>query len=189
MTEPDLQPLSQWKVTALGVQLNANGRINATQFEGTAMDLTTWALISVYAVNNNEPTCVVLLDQLARNIHERVTMPIDTFNAYETNGWIRRVDIASPQNIFPVKSMWRTTALGFANLGARSAFRLPDTIWMVQSVHLCAQYGMSQCMRFLNLSEHRRNPQARQNQPRYPMHRIVTYLRNGWIERIDPPSD
>lgn len=187
MTQPLLQSLSLWKVTALGMQQQANGRINAQHFEGTAVDHTTWALIAIFASDNNSPLHVTLQDQfagpVALQLSIRVRIPIDTFNAYEANQWIERADVRSPHDRMPVKSMWKITALGAANINPRNALSTPDIIWMVQSMHLSPQNNMAQCIRFLNVSQHRID--GSRHQPRYEMRKIAEYVRNGWLERVD----
>ena len=117
--------------------------------------------------------------------HDRLEIPIDTMNTYVRNQWVRRVDVDSPQLMFPPQSMWKITTAGMANIAPNIALFLvdPNTIWMVRSVHLSPQNNMAQCIRFLNFTLFQQD--GSRQEPRYELHKIAEYMREGWIERVD----
>jgi len=185
MPEPRLNSVSVWRLTALGLQLNAQGRMNARHFEAipNAYVARTWALISLNTYCNNSQTVVTLLNQFSGPHGYRVRIPLDTWDTYVTNQWIRRVDVADLQRLMPVKSVWKITPAFTANIPAPHNLLAPDTLWMVQSLNLSPNNCMAQCIRLLNLTQYELN--GERHMPRYQADMICEYALDGWLERVD----
>ena len=185
MSEPSLNSVSVWRLTALGLQLNAQGRMNARHFEDIPRShvARTWALISLNAYSNNMQTVVTLLNQFSGPDGYRVRIPLHTWNTYVTNQWIRRVDVADLQRLMPVKSVWKITPAFIANIAPPHMLLAPDTLWMVQSLNLSPNNGMAQCIRLMNLTQYRRT--GDRQVPRYQVDAICQYVLDGLLERVD----
>ena len=199
------RPLNSiWKCTESAREFNPDtGMIIAELFDGTNAH-SYWILVGfsptgeelINAGGELQPTEVmVTLKAQSRPVHggELVRIPLDTWNTYETNGWIIRVDMPSPQEVFPIYSMWKITDQGQANVDRMLGpfTTRADTIWMVHSILADPGTCMRQRILLLNITRAKQLQIPLDTQTptrelrRLCLHAMNLYRIMGWIERVD----
>ena len=108
-----------------------------------------------------------------------------TVMRYYRRYWIRRVDVRRPEETFPIRSVWRITQAGVANIRIQRMIRNPDHNWQVREIYLDPDRHMRMtiCMDNQTSRENGQNMVCR-----YDIGMLFYWLSEGWIERVDNVS-
>ena len=112
-------------------------------------------------------------------------MRLATAMRYYRSGWILRSDVRRPENTFPIRSVWRITQAGAANITIRRMIRNPDHNWVVREIYLDPDRHMRMTI-YIDNQTSRENGQTMVC--RFDIGMLFYWLSEGWIERVDNVS-
>ena len=174
-----------FRFTPQGIALNQNtGLINARLLRN--MHPQDNFIVTAFAstdAHNHEMLRFVSQAPNGQNIISIVRLA--TAMRYYRNGWILRSDVRRPENTFPIRSVWRITQAGAANITIRRMIRNPDHNWVVREIYLDPDRHMRMTI-YIDNQTSRENGQIMVC--RYDIGMLFYWLSEGWIERVDNVS-
>ena len=174
-----------FRFTPQGIAWNQNtGLINARLLSN--MHPQDNFIVTAFASTDQHNHMMIRFVSQAANGQNNISiLRLATAMRYYRNGWILRSDVRRPENTFPIRSVWRITQAGAANITIRRMIRNPDHNWVVREIYLDPDRHMRMTI-YIDNQTSRENGQIMVC--RYDIGMLFYWLSEGWIERVDNVS-
>ena len=174
-----------FRFTPQGIAWNQNtGLINARLLRN--MPPQDNFIVTAFASTDQHNHMMIRFVSQAANGQNNISiLRLATAMRYYRNGWILRSDVRRPENTFPIRSVWRITQAGAANITMQRMIRNPDHNWVVREIYLDPDRHMRMTI-YIDNQTSRENGQIMVC--RYDIGMLFYWLSEGWIERVDNVS-
>lgn len=174
-----------FRFTPQGIAWNQNtGLINARLLRNMPPQ-DNFIVTAFASTDQHNHMMIRFVSQGANGQNTISILRLATAMRYYRNGWILRSDVRRPENTFPIRSVWRITQAGAANITIRRMIRNPDHNWVVREIYLDPDRHMRMTI-YIDNQTSRENGQIMVC--RYDIGMLFYWLSEGWIERVDNVS-
>ena len=174
-----------FRFTPQGIAWNQNtGLINARLLSN--MQPQDNFIVTAFASTDQHNHMMIRFVSQAANGQNNISiLRLATAMRYYRNGWILRSDVRRPEDTFPLRSVWRITQSGVANIRIPRWNQNPGHNWEVREIYLDPDRHMRMTI-YIDNQTSRENGQIMVC--RYDIGMLFYWLSEGWIERVDNVS-
>ena len=174
-----------FRFTPAGIALNPNtGLINARKLRN--MHPQENFIVTAFAISDQYPHVMIRFVSQGINGQDTISiLRLSTAMRYYRFGWIIRSDRERPELSFPLRSVWRITPAGVANIQIQRWIQNAHHNWQVREIFLDYDRHMRMSIRLDNQTSRENGNIMLMT---YDIGMLFYWLTEGYIERVDDVS-